>query len=72
MGRYDHAGKLIMTVFAGIAEFARALIRERTKASRDAARERGVSFGRPRKLDPELAKLAQRLISEGNPVRQIA
>jgi DNA invertase Pin-like site-specific DNA recombinase len=67
-----HAGKLIMTVFAGIAEFERDLIRERTKAGRNAARERGVSFGRPRKLNPEQAKLAQRLISEGQPVRQIA
>jgi len=27
-----HAGKLIMTVFAGIAEFERDLIRERTSA----------------------------------------
>jgi DNA invertase Pin-like site-specific DNA recombinase len=67
-----HAGKLIMTVFAGIAEFERDLIRERTKAGRVAARDRGVSFGRPRKLNPEQAKLAQRLISEGKPVRQIA
>lgn len=67
-----HAGKLIMTVFAGIAEFERDLIRERTKAGRDAARDRGVSFGRPRKLNPEQAKLAQRLVSEGKPVRQIA
>jgi DNA invertase Pin-like site-specific DNA recombinase len=67
-----HAGKLIMTVFAGIAEFERDLIRERTKAGRVAARDRGVSFGRPRKLNPEQAKLAQRLISEGKSVRQIA
>jgi len=67
-----HAGKLIMTVFAGIAEFERDLIRERTTTGRDAARDRGVSFGRPRKLNPEQTKLAQRLISEGKPVRQIA
>jgi DNA invertase Pin-like site-specific DNA recombinase len=67
-----HAGKLIMTVFAGIAEFERDLIRERTKAGRDAARGRGVRFGRPRKLNREQANLAQRLISEGKPVRQIA
>jgi DNA invertase Pin-like site-specific DNA recombinase len=32
-----HAGKLIMTVFAGIAEFERDLIRERTSAGREAA-----------------------------------
>jgi DNA invertase Pin-like site-specific DNA recombinase len=39
-----HAGKMIMTVFAGIAEFERDLIRERTSAGRDAARQRGSAF----------------------------
>jgi DNA invertase Pin-like site-specific DNA recombinase len=38
-----HAGKMIMTVFAGIAEFERDLIRERTKAGRDAAKCRGCA-----------------------------
>jgi DNA invertase Pin-like site-specific DNA recombinase len=42
------AGKLIMTVFAGIAEFERDLIRERTTAGREAARRRWIHFGRPR------------------------
>jgi DNA invertase Pin-like site-specific DNA recombinase len=46
----NHAGKMIMTVFAGIAEFERDLIRERTGAGREAAKQRGVRFGRPRKL----------------------
>ena len=46
-----HAGKMIMTVFAGIAEFERALIRERTGAGRQAAKQRGVRFGRPSKLN---------------------
>jgi DNA invertase Pin-like site-specific DNA recombinase len=32
-----HVGKMIMTVFAGIAEFERDLIRERTGAGREAA-----------------------------------
>src|SRR3954463_15174149 len=32
-----HAGKMIMTIFAGIAEFERDLIRERTSAGREAA-----------------------------------
>jgi len=41
-----HAGKMVMTVFAGIAEFERDLIRERTSAGRDAAKQRGVRFGR--------------------------
>lgn len=71
-GSTTHAGKMIMTVFAGIAEFERDLIRERTKAGRDAARTRGVRFGRPQKLNPEQKLLAQRLIEEGRAVREIA
>ena len=42
----SHAGKLMMTIFAGIAEFERALIHERTSVGRTAAKERGVRFGR--------------------------
>jgi len=61
-----------MTVFAGIAEFERDLIRERTKAGREAAKSRGVRFGRPRKLNPEQIKLAQRLVEEGKAIREIA
>ena len=67
-----HAGKLIMTVFAGIAEFERDLIRERTSAGREAARQRGTHLGRPRKLNSEQRKLARRLIDEGQSVREIA
>jgi len=47
-----HAGKMIMTVFAGIAEFERDLIRERTTAGRNAARRRGVLVRTPSKTKP--------------------
>jgi DNA invertase Pin-like site-specific DNA recombinase len=67
-----HAGKMIMTVFAGIAEFEREIIRERTAAGREAARSRGVRFGRPRKLNSEQEQLARRLIGEGKPVSEVA
>jgi DNA invertase Pin-like site-specific DNA recombinase len=67
-----HAGKMIMTVFAGIAEFERDLIRERTAAGRKAAKSRGVRFGRPPKLNAEQERLVRRLISEGKPVSEIA
>jgi len=63
---------MIMTVFAGIAEFERDLIRERTSAGRDAARQRGVRFGRPRKLNPDQAELASKLLAEGKAARDIA
>src|SRR6266446_2495670 len=67
-----HAGKMIMTIFAGIAEFEQDLIRERTGAGREAAKKRGVQFGRPRKLALDQSELAQRLVSEGKSVREIA
>src|ERR1700720_1060635 len=67
-----HAGKMIMTIFAGIAEFERDLIRERTSAGREAARKRGVRFGRPPKLTPEQENLARPLVSEGKAVRELA
>ena len=57
-----HAGKMIMTIFAGIAEFERELMRERTSAGRAAAQKRGVRFGRPRKLSIDQEQLARRLV----------
>jgi DNA invertase Pin-like site-specific DNA recombinase len=65
-------GKLIMTIFAGIVEFERDLIRERTGAGRLAAKKRGVRFGRPPKLSSDQEHLARRLVSEGKSVREIA
>jgi DNA invertase Pin-like site-specific DNA recombinase len=67
-----HAGKMIMTIFSGIAEFERGLIQERTSVGREAARKRGVRFGRPRKLTPEQESLAHRLVSEGKSIRELA
>ncbi len=48
------------------------LIRERTGAGREAARKRGVQFGRPRKLNPDQRQLAGQLIAEGKAVKDIA
>ena len=44
------AGRMVLTVFAGIAEFERSLIATRTEEGRRAAQVRGVPFGRPPKL----------------------
>src|ERR1700731_2815530 len=65
----SHSGKMIMTIFAGIADFER---RERTSAGREAARKRGVKFGRPRKLSVDQEQLARRLVLEGRLVSDIA
>ena len=65
-------GRMIMTVFAGIAEFERDLIRERTSAGRVAAKQRGVRFGRPKKMNEEQKLLARRLLEEDKSVKEIA
>jgi DNA invertase Pin-like site-specific DNA recombinase len=66
------SGKMIMTVFAGIAEFERDLIHERTNAGRIAAKKRGVRFGRPEKMNEEQKSLAKRLLQEDKSVSEIA
>ena len=66
------AGRMVLTVFAGIAEFERALIHERTRSGRVAAQARGVRFGRPPKLTDDQVKLAQRLIEEGRSVPEVS
>jgi DNA invertase Pin-like site-specific DNA recombinase len=66
------AGRMVLTVFAGIAEFERELIHERTRTGRVAAQARGVRFGRPPKLTSDQIELAQRLINEGRSVPEVA
>ena len=67
------AGRMILTVFAGIAEFERAQIRERTAAGRELARARGVHMGRPTKLaQAETALACQMVTEDGFSVAQVA
>jgi DNA invertase Pin-like site-specific DNA recombinase len=68
----SHGGKFILTVFAGMAEFERELIRERTRAGREVAKRRGVRFGRPKKLNVEQRDLAVRLRAEGKSAKEVA
>lgn len=44
------AGRLMVAVLSGLAEFERDLIRGRTGEGQQRAKARGVTFGRPRKL----------------------
>ncbi|NDV89170.1 recombinase family protein [Aurantimonas aggregata] len=64
------AGRMVLTVFAGIAEFERSLIHERT--GRATAKAKGVRFGRPPALSGDQLALAQRLRDEGKRPREIA
>ena len=63
---------MVLTVFAGIAEFERALIRQRTQDGIVDARKRGVAFGRPSKMRPDQQKLVQELIEQGRSISEIA
>ncbi len=59
-------GKLVFHVFGALAEFERDLIRERTHAGLAAARARGRTGGRPKKLaDPKRLALARALYAGG-------
>ncbi len=63
---------MVLTMFAGVAEFERALIRHRTDESRQAAKRRGVSFGSPQKLRPNQKTLAMALVQEGRSISEVA
>lgn len=66
------ATRMVLTVFAGIAEFERELIKERTGTGRIAALKRGVRFGRPARLSQEQTALAKRLLDEGQSAKEVA
>jgi DNA invertase Pin-like site-specific DNA recombinase len=63
-------GRLVFAIFAGLAEFERELIVERTKAGLAAARARGRSGGRPFKMTPAKLRLAQAAM--GKPETKVA
>lgn len=52
------SGKLVLGVFAALAEFERALISERAVAGMVRARARGRTGGRPYKMTPAKVRLA--------------
>jgi DNA invertase Pin-like site-specific DNA recombinase len=57
-------GRLVFAIFAGLAEFERELIVERTKAGLQAARARGRCGGRPYKMTPAKLRLARAAMGE--------
>ena len=63
-------GRLVFAIFAGLAEFERELIVERTKAGLAAARARGRSGGRPFKMTPAKLRLARAAM--GKPETKVA
>jgi len=62
-------GRLVFAIFAGLAEFERELIVERTKAGLASARARGRNGDRPFKMTP--AKLRLAAASMGQPATKV-
>lgn len=66
------AGRMVLTVFAGIAEFERSLIVDRTRRGREAAKSRGVKFGPPPTLTPDRLTHAHKLLDDGYGMEEAA
>lgn len=67
------AGRMVLTVFAGMADFERSLIVERTSAGRIAAKARGVRFGpRPTLAAEQIVHARQLIEGDGKPVAEVA
>jgi DNA invertase Pin-like site-specific DNA recombinase len=58
------AGRMILNIFAALAEFERDLIRERTAAGLRAARARGRMGGRPRMMTKAKLKTAMAMMAD--------
>ena len=65
-------GKLMLTVLGGLVEFERELIRSRNGEGRKRAQDRGVRFGRPRKLTPHQRQEALGRLTAGETQADIA
>ncbi len=57
-------GRLVFHLFGALAEFERAVIRERTTAGLQAARERGKKGGRPKTLGPKDLAAAKAMLAD--------
>ena len=62
----------MLTVLGGLAEFERELIRARTGEGRKRAKERGVRFGRPPKLNVHQRREALDRLAAGETQADIA
>ena len=66
------AGRLMMTIMGGIAEFERELIRSRCEEGIARAKRKGTQFGRPTRLDDgEKRKIVERY-ADGQTIEQLA
>lgn len=60
------AGRMMMQMIGAFAEFERAMLRERTKAGLDAARQEGRIGGRRPKLSDQQQSEIRKMVSKGD------
>jgi DNA invertase Pin-like site-specific DNA recombinase len=65
-------GRLFFQIIAAMAEFERALIKDRTVAGLAAAKAQGKVGGRPKAMDPKMIQRAEDLRAEGQSYGAIA
>ena len=65
------AGRLLLTILGGLAEFERELIKARTAEGRERAKGRGVRMGRKHKLTPHQQEEVRKRKAEGQSVREL-
>jgi DNA invertase Pin-like site-specific DNA recombinase len=66
------AGRLVLHVFAALADFERDLIRERTRDALAAKKRRGEPVGRRRALNASRLEAARSMLAEGKGPAQVA
>jgi len=59
------SGELFFHVFGALAQYERALIKERVNAGLEAARSRGIRGGRPRTISDEKLEVIKKALDEG-------
>jgi DNA invertase Pin-like site-specific DNA recombinase len=65
-------GRLTYNLFASLAEFERSVLKERTRAGLQAAKQRGRLGGRPKLMTPEKLDAARNLLNAGTPAKDVA
>jgi DNA invertase Pin-like site-specific DNA recombinase len=65
-------GELVANTFAAFAQFERRLIGQRTREALAVKAAEGVRIGRPRQLDPKVARRIRNLRSRGHSLAKIA
>ena len=65
-------GRAMWQMIGVLAELERSLISERTRAGAEAAKLRGVKFGRKRKLTAQQINHVRKLLAQGESPRQVA